>query len=172
MKKISELAMSLIKWSVIISVPVMTIIVFAQVVMRYVFSSPFFWAEELAVFLLIWISCLGSAYAVRTGQNISVEILGGLPPILELIVELVVLISVSIFLAVGAFYACEWCISEWTQRSAALGLRMTWFHSSILVGFGLALFFSVELMVERIRARVKAVKPSVPISGNTTNVAG
>lgn len=147
MNRISELIMALIRVLIIILVPIMTIVVFAQVVMRYVFNSPFFWAEELAAHMLIWLSCLGAAYAVRTGENIAVEIF---PKRMPLVMDLFVLVSVMIFFSITVFYAFQWCISEWTQTSAAMGIRITWLYASILVCFGVALFFAVELLLNKV----------------------
>jgi TRAP-type C4-dicarboxylate transport system permease small subunit len=72
MRKINDFLMSFCKISMIIMVPVMTAIIFMQVILRYIFLAPLSWPEESARYLLIWISCLGSAYAVRKGMHISV----------------------------------------------------------------------------------------------------
>ena len=54
---------------------VMTIIVFVQVVMRYVFNSAFPWAEELSRYLFIWIIYLGISYSCRTRRHVRVTFL-------------------------------------------------------------------------------------------------
>ena len=64
--------MGFCKISMMIMVPIMTAVIFMQVLLRYVFKSPLTWPEELARYFLVWISCLGSAYAVREGMHISV----------------------------------------------------------------------------------------------------
>ena len=58
MKRINDLLFQSCKIALMIMVPFMLAIIFVQVVLRYVFLSPFSWAEELARYLLIWISCL------------------------------------------------------------------------------------------------------------------
>ena len=71
---------SIIKWidlnlEVIILVSfsiAMTIIVFAQVIMRYVFNSAFSWAEEISRYLFIWIIYLGISYSCRTRRHVRV----------------------------------------------------------------------------------------------------
>ena len=42
-----------------------TFILFAGVVSRYVFNSPLFWTDELANFLFLWLSMLGTVVAFR-----------------------------------------------------------------------------------------------------------
>ena len=46
-----------------------------QVISRYVFASPSSWTEEIARFLLIWISLLGAAYAFRSGMHLALDVL-------------------------------------------------------------------------------------------------
>jgi len=75
MRRFNNLLLSLCKYALIVMVPLMTGIIFVQVILRYVFQSPFSWAEELARYLLIWITCLGSAYAIRDGMHISIGFL-------------------------------------------------------------------------------------------------
>ena len=41
----------------------MTLTVFSQVIARYIFEAPLSWSEELARFILIWLSMLSAAYA-------------------------------------------------------------------------------------------------------------
>jgi len=99
MKKINDLLSWVCGVLVIIMVPVMTVDIFVQVVMRYVFSSPFMWAEEVARYLLVWISCLGSAYAVRKGMHISIAFVKDMFPS-----PVRVLLTISSHVIVMLFY--------------------------------------------------------------------
>lgn len=51
----------------------MIIVMFLQVVMRYVFNSPFPWAEEVARYMFIWIVYLGAALAVLRRAHLEVD---------------------------------------------------------------------------------------------------
>src|ERR1700730_3960829 len=44
-------------------------ILFAGVVSRYVFGSPLMWTDELANFLFLWLSMLGTVVALRRGEH-------------------------------------------------------------------------------------------------------
>jgi tripartite ATP-independent transporter DctM subunit len=44
-------------------------ILFAGVVSRYVFDSPLMWTDELANFLFLWLSMLGTVVALRRGEH-------------------------------------------------------------------------------------------------------
>ncbi len=54
---------------------VMTIIVFVQVVARYVFNYSFVWALELVTYLFAALIFLGMAYGVRVGAHIGIDLL-------------------------------------------------------------------------------------------------
>ncbi len=106
-----------------------------QVVSRYVFASPSSWTEEIARFLLIWISLTGAVYAFRTGMHLGLDIL---PRKLEghaatalkwFTIALVVLFSFTVLVYGGSsLVLMTW---ELKQYSAVLGLPMAWVYSVI-----------------------------------------
>jgi TRAP-type C4-dicarboxylate transport system permease small subunit len=56
-----------------ITVIVTTITIFAQVVFRYVFNSPIYWADEFAVLIFAWMIFIGTAVAIKHDEQISVD---------------------------------------------------------------------------------------------------
>ncbi len=52
----------------------MTILTFAQVVMRYVFNAGMIWALEATVYLFAWLIMIGISYAVRVHAHIGVDV--------------------------------------------------------------------------------------------------
>ncbi|MGB1235092.1 MAG: TRAP transporter small permease [Planktomarina sp.] len=59
---------------------VMTLITFANVVMRYGFNQNILWALELTVFLFGWLVLLGASYAVKKGSHLGVDIIINMLP--------------------------------------------------------------------------------------------
>jgi len=49
-------------------------ILFVQVLMRYVFNLPTTWQDESARYFIVWGVLLGSAVALRDGQHITIDI--------------------------------------------------------------------------------------------------
>ena len=106
-----------------------------QVISRYVFSSPSSWTEEVARFLLIWVSLLGAAYAFRTRAHLGLDLLpkkltGWSAEILKLFtLMVVVLFSVTVLIVGGGkLVALTW---ELRQYSAVLGLPIAFVYSVI-----------------------------------------
>jgi C4-dicarboxylate transporter, DctM subunit len=62
-----------IDWVVALSLMVMVVVVFMQVVYRYVFASPLTWSEEMARFIFVWITLLGTFLALKSKNHISIE---------------------------------------------------------------------------------------------------
>lgn len=50
-------------------------LLFANVVLRYVFLAPINWAEELTLYLMVWIVFVGGSVAVRTRGHMAIELL-------------------------------------------------------------------------------------------------
>lgn len=65
----------LLKWISSIFLIIMLAITFVQVVMRYVFSKPFMWAEEVTLVILIWFGYLAISMVVQEDDHMSIEFL-------------------------------------------------------------------------------------------------
>ncbi|MBS3995879.1 MAG: TRAP transporter small permease [Hydrogenophaga sp.] len=56
-------------------------IMMTQVVMRYFFSAPIFWAEEISVQLLVFVTLFGLSLLVQSGRLVSIDFVpAALPP--------------------------------------------------------------------------------------------
>ena len=61
-----------------------TLIIFAAVVQRYAVGIPFLydifydinltWAQELCIYMFVWMAKFGAAYGVRTGIHVGVDV--------------------------------------------------------------------------------------------------
>jgi C4-dicarboxylate transporter, DctQ subunit len=56
-------------------------IMMTQVVMRYFFSAPIFWAEEISVQLLVFVTLFGLSLLVQAGQLVSIDFLPSALPL-------------------------------------------------------------------------------------------
>lgn len=50
-----------------------TVILFINVVLRYVFKASTSWAEEVIKYLMIWITFIGGSICVRRGAHVSID---------------------------------------------------------------------------------------------------
>jgi TRAP-type C4-dicarboxylate transport system permease small subunit len=110
----------------------MTVAVAVQVFFRYVLNQSLFWSEELARYLLVWLSFLGASVAYRRKAHPGIDILyAKLPASIRRISAIAVhLASLSLF-AVMVFYGYRFAYFVRLQISPALYLPK-WIVFSII----------------------------------------
>ncbi|MCB8887941.1 TRAP transporter small permease [Vreelandella malpeensis] len=114
-----------------------SLILFANVVARYVFNDGFSWAEELVRYQIVWMVLLGASVAARQGIHIGVDILRRFSPapVAKALTLLVHGLSI-VFCAFLVFYGIE--LTEQTHRfgqvSSALQAPMWVVQLAIPVG--------------------------------------
>lgn len=127
---------------------IMTIVVFVQVVMRYVFANSLSWSEELARFIFLWFSWVGASYAVRERSHFRVEMLVDLfKGASRIWIEYLVLLIWSAFSFFLTWYGTKLVlfIRGAGQVSAAMRMPMTWPYAAVPAGCAL---MCVRLVVE------------------------
>ncbi len=75
MKRVITAIDRLLEHLLVLLMALMVLTVTWQVVTRYVLNNPSSYTEELATYLLIWISLLGAAYAFRTRAHLGIDVL-------------------------------------------------------------------------------------------------
>ena len=73
MKKIFNIIFHALEWLAMISLVVMTGVVFFDVILRYIFNQGMPWTQEIATLLLVWFSLIGMAIGVGEKIHISIE---------------------------------------------------------------------------------------------------
>lgn len=72
-RKLCRLLFKGLEWFAIICMVVLTLIVFMDVILRYVFKQGFFWTQEVSTLMLVWFSLIGMAIGVLEKIHISIE---------------------------------------------------------------------------------------------------
>lgn len=85
----------------------MTLLTFANVVVRYVFNSNILWALELTVFMFAWMVLVGASYGVKKHFHIGVDVVINLAP--EGLKKTFALLAVSCCL----FFSISLLIGSW-----------------------------------------------------------
>ena len=143
------------EWMIAFLMGAATIIIFVAVVHRYAAGLPipvvqdwllalrFSWAQELCIYMFIWMAKFGAAYGVRTGIHVGVDVLiNTLPDDLRRKYVLFGLLSGALFTAVvgtlGANYV--WAIGHTDQTSADMELPLWLVYLCIPTGSYLMCF--------------------------------
>ncbi len=125
MKKLLSIYDEIEEKLLVFSLAFTVVLIFVQVVMRYVFNQSLSWSEELARYIFVWQCWLGVSFAFKHNAHISVDILhdalGPKGKIIIRIISLTITFLFSAFLAVEGFKLVGTMMSRGTVSS---GLRI------------------------------------------------
>ena len=80
MKKIENALWQFVDWVLFLSMIIMVIVTFANVVGRYVFNHSIAAADEIARMAFVWLTYIGSIVAMKESSHIRVYIVGNMVP--------------------------------------------------------------------------------------------
>ncbi|MBI2000495.1 MAG: TRAP transporter small permease [candidate division NC10 bacterium] len=108
---------------------------------RFVLGVGLAWPEEVSRFLLIWVSLLAAAIAVRERKHFVVDVVGSLwgGPRLAARLDAVIRLVCFLFLLGVVGYGLQLSIVFHPQRSPALGLPMSVVYAAVPVSGALML---------------------------------
>lgn len=114
---------------------VMTIAVIWQVFARYVLDQAPGWSEELARFLVVWITMLGASAVLRSGGHVTITaLLEALPPGLARIVIAVRDLLLLVCALVLIWFGYRFAEINSFQASPAFEVPMSYVYGSLWIG--------------------------------------
>lgn len=124
----------LISYLIAALLAVMVVLVFGNVVMRYVFNSGFSISDELSRWLFVWLTFLGAVVAVRSNQHLGTDMLvGRLGPAGKKVcmgLSLLLMLYCLWLLFKGSY---DQSVINWDTTSAVMEVSMSWFYASGMV---------------------------------------
>lgn len=149
MKKLDGILVKLLFYICGFLMFLMTAVVTAQVVSRYVFDNPFSWTEELGRYTFVWVSFLGMAAAIKVGSHIALDMLvralkGLSRKFLAVFNNLLVLVF-AVFLTISGFNLVE---LGTRQHSPSLGLPMDIVYIVIPISGLLLIYFVLSETIQ------------------------
>lgn len=135
-----------------VSVPAMVLIMFYQVIMRYVFANSPAWSEELVRYLFIFNVMMAAAIAVRRNSHLQIDILlNVLKPRARTIFTVCATAVGTVFLVYLFILSLELVRSGMPNTSAGLGLPMSVSYTCVPVGTALMALTSVEVILKNLQ---------------------
>jgi TRAP-type C4-dicarboxylate transport system permease small subunit len=150
----------LLEWAVVALLSVMLLSVLWGVLTRYIFADQSPWTDELARFMLIWVSILGAAYIAGKNEHIAIDLLpASLSRKKKLVLEIITGVIISIFVFVifligGLRYI--YISLKLGQTSAALEIPMGYVYLVLPVTGIIIIYFKIMTILE---AREALKKP-------------
>ncbi len=131
----------------------LTAVITLQIVSRVFFTSVA-WTEEVARFLLIWITFLGAALAFQQGRHIAVTFLRDLMPLTlrRLITGAGLLVAVA-FLVTLALIGWKYAGLQSFQKSPSLRISMFWIYLVMPASAAIMTFLSLVDLIRLLSGR-------------------
>ncbi len=143
------------KWAEYLMIGLMasiSLLIFTQVIFRYVFNYSLFWSEELGRYTLIWITFIGASVGFKKKGHVGVDFLyntfsSQVKDILTVFSDFVIL-TLALILTI---YGVNLSRFVHMQSSAALLIPMSIPYSAIAIGGFLTVFHSLSFLFEDIK---------------------
>ncbi|WP_298014096.1 TRAP transporter small permease [uncultured Castellaniella sp.] len=133
----------------------MSLLIGAQVFMRYVMLNSLTWSEELARYCFIWATYIGVSYGVKRKAHICVTALserlsGNSQRYLHIFAYAV--FGLFAFMVMKEGWALAMKIFRFGQKSSSLGIYMGWIYLAPTLSFGLVVLRLLQAVSGEIRA--------------------
>lgn len=132
----------------------MSIILFVQVVFRFVLHAALPWSEEASRYLLVWTAFIGGAYGVRRGAHIGIEAFALLlPKKAQKVLNLFVLVVSTVVCCVILKYGIDIVSTQLSkgQLSPAMRIPMGYMYAAIPVGMVFFIIRHIEEIIVEIK---------------------
>lgn len=131
----------------VILMSIMAVVIFIQVIMRYIMHNSLSWSEEFARYCFIWLIYVGVAYGCKLMKHIKIDAALRLfpekvRPYIVILGELLVLTFAAYIVVAGV----ELTYRQWLfgKVSPALGLPLQYINAAPVVGFALVIIRQVQ----------------------------
>ncbi|MEO9653985.1 TRAP transporter small permease [Marinomonas sp.] len=153
------------KYLAITAVAVMTLSILVQVFCRYVLDNSLPWSEELARYLMVWMTFLTLPVVSRMKQHAALDIiLGALPRRPALILELILYVLMGAVLYYAFDRSLGFAIKGDRVLATALPITKAWSYMAMPVGFGVMMMVYVELFLKAVVDFVTGAPKSTPLA--------
>lgn len=135
------------RWLLIGILAVMSVIIFANVGLRYLTNESIVWAEEVARHLMIWLTFIGCGPVLRYGGHIAVENLQDvLPKSAAQVVRGVIALLLLAFFAFFVWFGIEYMDRTQYQQTPTTQISMAYIYASLPVGAAMAIVHLLLVM--------------------------
>jgi len=125
-----------------------TLLLFANVVARYVFHSGFTWVLELVQYLFAWVVLVGAAHGFRVGSHLGIDILvEKFSPAMQRRIALLAVALCLLFVGLVFWYSIQYTLRIHAWGDLTLDLQIPQWIPYLAIPVGLGLMFLHLLQV-------------------------
>ena len=124
------------KWVVVLLLSAMSTIIFANVTLRYVTNFSITWSEEVARYLMIWMTFLGAGLALRFGGHVAITNLQeAVPTRMQRVLRLAIVVLLIAFFATMVWIGYDYMSRMRFQVTPATRISFSYIYAAMPIGF-------------------------------------
>lgn len=146
----------LLEWTVVVLLSVMLLSVLWGVLTRYIFADQSTWTDELARFMLIWVSILGAAYVSGKNAHIAIDLLPATfsqkkKLLLDIMTSVIISIFVFVIFLIGGLRYI-YISFKLGQTSAALEIPMGYVYLVLPLSGVIIIYYKILAILDARKA--------------------
>jgi len=143
-----------LEYVTILSMAGITLLLLVNVFLRYLFSRPFSWAEEISVLLIVWVVLLGAGLVQKKGEHVAISYVFDLFPAKWKTIALIFgNLCICAVLAVHLLSAINLLKLQMTASMISVNMSSGFFALAVLVGIAAMLLFTIDSTVKGFKNR-------------------
>ena len=137
-----------LEYVTILSMAGITILLLINVFLRYLFSRPFPWAEEISVLLIVWVVFLGAGLVQKKDGHVAIGYVFDLFPAKWKTVALIFgNLCLCAVLAVHLLSSIDLFKLQMKGTMISVNISSAFFALAVLVGIAAMLLFAIDLTI-------------------------
>lgn len=149
MRRLIDNLLELLLWMILAA---MSLVVAANVFCRFVLNDSLYWGDEVAQILLVWLTFLGAAVAVREDQHYSLNyfsrlLTGGKLRALNLFRDTATIAAIAVLLYYSA--VVSWRVHDWIMPATEISRALV--YGACPVGCVFMLYYALGRLIEDVR---------------------
>lgn len=142
------------RWTLIVLLAAMTLLIFTNVALRYLTHESIEWAEEVSRHLMIWLTFIGAGPVLRYGGHIAIDNLqDSLPRAGAVAVRALVALLLGGLFVFMVWYGVLYMQRTQFQTTAATQISFAWIYAAMPVGGVLLLAHGLFIVRAYVRER-------------------
>jgi TRAP-type C4-dicarboxylate transport system permease small subunit len=139
---------------IILLFSIQVLVVFSQVIWRFIFNNPFPWSEELARYLQVWIILLTSTVCIQKSKHLAIDFLTHrLSFKLQRLFKLISMVGITSYILVVIIFGIQFIVLVGAQKTPALQVPIGMIYFAFPIA-GIHMFFeSLIVMIKVVNAR-------------------
>ncbi len=125
------------RWLLILMLAAMSLMVFANVALRFLTDESILWVEEVSRYLMIWLTFLGAGLVLRYGGHIGIDTLQDSLPRHAAKVRAIVFVLLLGFFIFMVWIGTRYAMLTWNQITPVMQIPVGIVYLAMPIGFAL-----------------------------------